>query len=139
MTWVRRTVYGTLFTIVAATVVSGMQGSDPGPSDPGAPAGADVIAMTPEAVPATPAGKGMASQRAQSGAVLVDEQMTILAILLGLLASMVLCLGFWFTAHELKRLSSSRAIAPRSVSEFRTPTAELTRSAARARSAALLL
>jgi len=119
----------------AATVVAGTDGSDPGPLAGADPSSADTTVMTPRAIPA-PAVGGV-PQRGYSPTVVADEQMTILAILLGLLASMILCLGFWFTAHELKRLSRASE-TPRGVTSFKSP-AVLTRSAARARSAALLL
>ena len=45
------------------------------------------------------------SNEVQAQAMLAQEQVTILAVLLGLLASMILCLGFWFSVHELRRLS----------------------------------
>lgn len=112
--------------------------ASPGPE--GKPHGddstADTLTAMPQAVLAAPAAGGGAAS--QSTTQLADEQLTILAVLLGLLASMILCLGFWFTALELKRLSGEHPIETRSVTAIKSPAA-LPRAAPRARSAALLL
>jgi len=81
----------------AATVGSGpVQGS-----------GADPAELTQMQKPVAVASLAGAAEvdKVQSETTPAEEQVTILAVLLGLLASMVLCLGFWFSVRELKRLS----------------------------------
>jgi mono/diheme cytochrome c family protein len=90
----------------AAAVIS-TSAADPDPKDPTAPRQLIPLQFANMAEP----------NEVKSQAMLAQEQLTILALLLGLLACMVLCLGFWFSLHELRRLSgdsvdSGRALVP---------------------------
>ena len=58
-------------------------------------------------------GHAVATDSVQTQTMLADEQVMVLAFLLGLLASMVLCLGFCFTVRELRRLSGEHRSKPR--------------------------
>jgi len=72
---------------------------------PGPDADPKELTRAQQPVPvATLAGAAEADQ-GQSHTTPAEEQVTILAVLLGLLASMVLGLGFWFSICELRRLS----------------------------------
>ncbi len=51
----------------------------------------------------------------QSQTTPAEEQITILAVLLGVLAGMVLGFGFWFSVRELRRLSGEGELATRRV------------------------
>jgi len=90
-------------TLEAVTAASG-----PGP-------GADPTQSTqmqrpvPLASLAGPAAVG----KGQSQTTPAEEQVTILAVLLGLLASMVLWVGFWFSVRELRRLAGDSEGIPR--------------------------
>ncbi|MFZ1917797.1 MAG: c-type cytochrome [Terriglobales bacterium] len=53
------------------------------------------------------------SDKGQTQTTPAEEQVTILAVLLGLLASMVLCFGFWFSIRELRRLAGDSEDLPR--------------------------
>jgi mono/diheme cytochrome c family protein len=84
----------------AAVVASAIE-SDPPRPDPSAPVASTRLRPVPVADVPRP-------NAVRSQAMLADEQLTILAVLLGLLASMVLGLGFWFSVLELRRLSGDR-------------------------------
>ena len=72
-------------------------------------AGAVPTELEPPQPPAsTTSAATTAARESESQTAPAEEQVTILAVLLGLLASMVLCLGFWFSVYELRRLSGDR-------------------------------
>jgi mono/diheme cytochrome c family protein len=76
---------------------------------------ADTNELTPRPEPAStmlPASPARQPASEQSEPVLADGQVVILAVLLGLMASMVLLLGFWFSVRELRRLSGHSQSAP---------------------------
>jgi len=93
-----------------ATLEAVTAGSGPAPG-----ADSDPTATTPTQQPiavASLAGAGEVD-KGQSQTTPADEQVTILAVLLGLLASMVLGLGFWFSVRELRRLAGDSVGLPR--------------------------
>ncbi len=78
-------------------------------------ANVDPAALTQMQQPAAMASLTEASRpdKGQSQTAPAEEQVTILAVLLGLLASMVLCLGFWFSVRELRRMAGESEGLPR--------------------------
>ncbi len=95
---------------------AGAAGSEPGTGAP-EPEYAQPIAVGASA-------ETMRPETSQSQAGLAEEQITILAVLLGVLASMVLCLGFWFSVCELRRLGGeSEGAAARADSTVERPSA----------------
>jgi mono/diheme cytochrome c family protein len=76
-------------------------------------ANVDPTALTQMQQPAAMASITEASRpdKGQSQTAPAEEQVTILAVLLGLLASMVLCFGFWFSVRELRRLAGGGELA----------------------------
>ena len=92
-------------TLEAATAGSG----------PAAGADSDPTASTQTKQPVAVASLAAAGEvdKGRSQTTPAEEQVTILAVLLGLLASMVLCLGFWFSVRELRRLAGDGEGRPR--------------------------
>lgn len=87
-------------------------------------ANVDPTALTQMQQPAAMASLTEAARpdKGQSQTAPAEEQVTILAVLLGLLASMVLGLGFWFSVRELRRLAGDSEDVPlRAESGVETP------------------
>jgi mono/diheme cytochrome c family protein len=78
----------------------------------GADADPTALAQVQPPIPLAPFAEAAEVDKGLSQTTPAEEQVTILAALLGLLANMVLCLGFWFSVRELRRLSGDSEGAP---------------------------
>ena len=93
-----------------ANLEAATAGSGPAP---GADSDPTASTQTQKPVAAASLAGGGEVDKGQSQTTPAEEQVTILAVLLGLLASMVLCLGFWFSVRELRRLAGDSVGLPR--------------------------
>ena len=89
-----------------------MASSGPAPGGGPDPGATELTQIQPPVSPTFLAGAAPVD-KGQSQTTPAEEHVILLAVVLGLLASTVLCLGFWFSVRELRRLSGDGECATR--------------------------